>query len=527
MASSGATGVAANNRIPAVFLSIAFGASQNGAGGGPLKCLLLGFKMSTGSGIADTTIYHCVNGLSDAQTFAGLDSMAYLMAQAAYTMAPAVDLYLGFPAEPILSGAKATCIINVGTVASTPATASGNVTVTIGGVPVTVGIASGQQAGTAVAGNPSIATAIANAINSSVNNLCVTAAAGLSSTQPIVTITFNHNGSLGNQVPVSVVAATTLGLTIALSGTAALTGGSGVESLSAILGVAAASEYDIVFACSQDSTNLGLLKTYLDTQYTATVGLPGQGIVCFNGSAASNTATNLSSAVALMSAINDPVVQVVFSNLPTTAFTLGAGWAAQRSVLEGADPTTVETLFNPAATDLSAISAAPSASSLYLTTTQIITCLNTGLTPIMTTSAGDNLIVRSITSHYQDASSNPDARTLDTIQVSVPFAFAKLIQSDFPQSFGKSTLVDNPAPGADKLPPGTVYPQFIQVHYHVIANGLAKQARPWITNVDADYANWVFNLDPTVPGRVDATMPITPVQWVVQFSAAIQQLTLL
>jgi hypothetical protein len=47
-----------------------------------------------------------------------------------------------------------------------------------------------------------------------------------------------------------------------------------------------------------------------------------------------------------------------------------------------------------------------------------------------------------------------------------------------------------------------------------------------LTNVAANYANWQFNLDGVVPGRVDATMPVTPVQWVVQFSANIPQLTL-
>ena len=525
MPSTGATGVPTNNRVPSVFLSIAFGASPNGTGGGPLKCLLLGFKTSSGTGIVDTTIYQCLNGLSDALNYAGQNSMAYLMAQAAYTMAPAVDLYLGFPAEP--SGAIASATITIGASDTVSSTGSGNITVTVGGVPVVIGVAASTP-------SVAIATAVKNALNTAANGLPVNATTPAPTADNTVIVAFKHVGALGNQVPISVTADSGIGLTVTvdhayLGGTVA---GAGVESLANILSVSAAAEYDIIFACSQDATNWGRLKTNLDTQYTALVGLPGQGIVCYNsggsvGGPTAGDATNFAACVTLMSAINDPIMQVLYTDSPTPAFIVGAGWAARRSVLEGADPTTVETQLNPSVTDLSAIMAPPASPALYMKGSTIISALQTGITPITTTSAGDSVLVRSITSHYQDASNNPDARTLDTIQVSVPFAFAKLIQSDFPQSFGGSTLVDNPAPGADKLPPGTVYPEFIKVHYHVLAKGLSKQANPWITNVDADYANWVFNLDATVPGRVDATMPITPVQWVAQFSAAIQQLTLL
>jgi phage tail sheath gpL-like len=515
-ASTGALGVPANNRIPAVFLSISFGASPNGSSGGPLKCLLLGFKTSAGTGTADTTIYQLNNGLTDAQTYAGLNSMAYLMAKAAYTLAPTASVYLGFPAEP--SGAKATTTLSIGSAISQPSTGSGNVTVTVAGVSTVVGVA-------AATNSDAIATAIKNALNSTGFFACVSATTGAGASAYQVTISFLHNGTLGNQTPVSVTIDSAIGLAATLS-TAYLTGGSGTEVLTNILGVAAASEYDLVFCASQDSTNAGLFKAYLDTQYTATVGLPGQGVLCFNGLASANTSTNLSSSNTIAATLNDPVVQWMFSNSPTYAFVIGAGWAARRSVLEGADPTTVETSFNTAVTDISAICKPPSSPSLYMTQTQLVSALNTGTTPVMTTSAGNSIVVRSITSHYQDASNTPDSRTLDTVQVSVPFAYARLVMSDFPQQFGALTLIDNPAPGGNKPASGVTWPNAIKTHYNAIAINLSVQNRPWLTNVAANYANWQFNLDGVVPGRVDATMPVTPVQWVVQFSANIPQLTL-
>ena len=495
--STGAAGVPASNKVPAIFLEVAFGAGVNTAGGLIREVLLLGNKTSAGSATADTEV-KLLTSLTDAETFFGKGSELALMYEAAAGKAPGATLRGIAITEA--AGAKATATITV----VGAATGTDTYSVFIHGVQVDVAVASGDVIGT-------IATNIAAAINGSggkLKTLGVTAAAVLG----VATVTARHNGTRGNLITIRQKVGTGItGSAFTLSG-ALLSGGTGTDSLTAALATAVTQKYSYYVAAQADTATLQLLQTQLTTMAGP---LTGKRQVAVYGSR-----DTLATATTQVQTLNENRMQAVWQkNSETLPGVMAAAFAAHRSVSEGQKISA-----NHDGVDLFPYVLAPPTESDWADATTQGAALNVGLTPIGVDSRTKRpYIVRSITAHSQ-AGGAPDVRTLDTTKIVVPDLFADTLASGIPSEFPNLNLVDDPVdPGADELPPGTTTPARIKSFCISIARGLAAEGH--LTDIDSDVKTWAFNMaSATSPGRVNATMSISVIDGFHQFSGAIRQI---
>lgn len=497
--SAGATGVPASYKYPAVLLALALGANAASIDGAPLKLALVGNKTSAGTMTADTQVYRPTS-VDDAIAAAGTGSELALMAIAAMKI-PGVSVYMVANTEA--SGSKAAATLTI----ATAATGSGNFYLWIHGVKITVGITAGDSVAT-------MTTNVTNAISARTAELNVTAS-GVTGTG-IITITARHNGTRGNAITLrksqdSSVTGTTFTLSAATLGS-----GSGSDSLTTAIATLATGIYHRIAVAQVDATNLGLLKTHLTSQGGALIGRREQAIFCSTAS--------LGTATTLVQNLNEPLMQALWhpsgEDLPGV---VSAGWAAKRAVAEATAPEVNLSSWNPTVVDVSSFCHPQSDASLYCSNSSAASALDVGLTPIQVAADGTTFVVRSITTHSQDSSGNPDWRVLDTVNVTVPQRWADDLAVDIPTEFAGKNLVDDPADSDDELPPNVTTPSAVKSHCIGLAQTWEKNGR--FQQVANDTALWEFNLAGVAsPGRVNADMQIHPAQWFVQFSANIRSL---
>jgi len=500
-ASTGAVGVSSANKYPAVFLQVQLGAGTASAGGRKKKVLIFG-QMTTGTGTmtAGSQVVHPTS-IDDASTYAGPGSELHLGYKAALTLQPDIDAYMIAIPEP--SGAKATATITI----ANAATGSGDLRLYIHGQKVTVGITSGQSAIT-------IAANVSAAINGLASSLCVTA----SPASAVVTVTYRHNGTRGNAVTLrydmdSSVTATTVTLSAATLGS-----GTGSEVLTAAIATIAASLYHRIAVAMTDTTGLQAVQVHLLAQVGPTVNREEQAIYC--------STSSLGTATTQVQTLNEGLMQGVFhpgaEDLPIV---VASAVAAVRAAAEEDQPSVNISKWNIDVADLYPVVQPQSNAANYMTDTSAASALDVGLTPLQVTASGHVYIVRSITTHSQDASGNPDTRQLDTSNVTVPQAFAEELLTSVPSEFAGLNLIDDPLDSDDEVPPRTTTPARIKGFCSGLAQSWARKG--WIdaTALPTDLASWSFNLAASSPGRVNATMPIHPPKWFVQFSGQIKALS--
>lgn len=204
---------------------------------------------------------------------------------------------------------------------------------------------------------------------------------------------------------------------------------------------------------------------------------------------------------------------------------VASAWAARRAVAESANPAVNLSSFNMPVVDLYPVVHAPSNPALYTTDSQAAAALDVGGSPIMVTAQGHPYVARSITTHSQDASGNPDTRILDTVNPTVSQAFIKELQLQIPSQFAGKNLIDDPADSDDETPPTVTTPKRMQGFCAGIATSWGRLGFLDSTQTPLDLAAWLFTLAPSSPGRVNATMPIHPAQWLVQFSGQVRALS--
>lgn len=498
--STGAVGVPLALKLPRVNVQVLFGASPSGAGGGPRKILILGNKTSAGSATVDTEVF-AINVDDDAKTKGGSGSEIHLMAKALRKKYPFATLYGIAVTEA--SGSKAAQTLTI----TTTATADGNVTVYIHGVPVNVFVRSGDAVGTQ-------ATNIAAAISARTEDLCVTASAALG----VVTITFKHNGTRGNTTMLRVVNDST-GSTYAL-GASTLASGTGDDSLTAALATANTSRYHYYVAAHIKQTQLVAIQSQLSTAAGPLVGKRQQAI--------SASTSSLGSTTTIAQALNEPRFQLLWQpngeNLPCQ---IAAAWAGMRALAESTSISTNLSSMNPDAVDFGDVISAQPSEADWVTDSQANTALDAGITPVQVRGFDRHAYVPlSITTHSLDSNSNPDTRTVCTNMVTVPDAFADEFASWVPSEFPNKTLVPDVEAGDDPRPANSVSPGDIKSKWFARAKAVFDNAQTrHINNLDGDYLSWAFNLVQGNSNRVNCTMPITPAPWFLSVSAQVRQLT--
>ena len=497
--STGATGVPAAYKYPAVLLALALGANAASIGGQPLKILVVGNKSAAGSMTPDTQVYKPVS-VDDAIAAAGTGSELALMATEALSV-PGATVHMLANTEAAGTKAAATLVV------VTPATGTGNFYLWIHGVLITTSVATGDSVAT-------ISQNIQNQIAAKTALLGVTSSVVTGT--GTITITWRHNGTRGNACTLrKAVDPSVTGTTFNLSG-ATLATGSGTDSLTAAIATMANGIYHRIAVAQSDSANLILLKAHLGTMGGPLVGRREQAVFCTTASL--GTATTL-----VQSSLNEPLMQALWhpsgEDIPGV---VAAGWAATRAVAEAANPAVNLSSWNPSVVNASAFCNPQSDPSLYLGNSSAASALDVGLTPIQVAADGTTFVVRSITTHSQDASGNPDWRVLDTVNVTVPQRWADDLSLLIPTEFEGKNLVDDPLDSDDELPPTVTTPSVVRGF--CVGHAQAWEKLGYLQQVEADTALWAFNLAANSNGRVNADMQIHPAQWFVQFSANVRSL---
>jgi phage tail sheath gpL-like len=437
-----------------------------------------------------------------AVTIGGNGSEFALAVAAAIAKAPAATVYGIVTTEA--TGVKAATALTVAGVAG----GSGTVSIRIHGVVVQASILAGDSANTAAA-------TIAAAINARGAELCVTASVSTA----VVTIAYRHNGTRGNAVIIGVSAQssiTTQTYTLAGSVLGATTAGTGTDSLTAALATAAVQEWDYITPANTDLAAVQALQVRLKAAMGPLVRKRGVGVVGF--------VDTMGACTTIAQTINEGVIQLLWhkkgEDLPVV---FASAWAANRAVLEQDNPNVHLSIMNPTVVDLWPFATAPAAMADYITPAEANAALDVGLTPLLIGADSHPRVALSITSHSQDALGAPDTRLLTTNMVTVTFAWMDRVDSFIPTNFPGMNLMDDPVEGADPLPPNTVTPSTVKT---LLANAFInpRDFGRFVDNPSADVARWAFNIDPNNPNRMNATMPLHPIEWFTQFSyQAVQQ----
>jgi phage tail sheath gpL-like len=234
-------------------------------------------------------------------------------------------------------------------------------------------------------------------------------------------------------------------------------------------------------------------------------------------------------ATTLAETLNEERMQGVW--MPTAASlpcVIAAAWCGRRASAESDSISSNLSSFSPDLVDLWPIVVPQKDRGDWVTDTEAEAALQVGLTPVQVRDTDSHPFVPlSITTHSNDASGNPDTRTLTTNYQAVPDAVADELQVWFPSSFPNKLLKPDPADGTlDGLPNNATTPNTIKA----LAKARLRQVfdspeLSHLENLDADYENWAFNVANGAPNRLNATMDITPAAWFTQVSGQVRQNT--
>ena len=256
-------------RVP--FVAAEFDASNASQGPGILayNALMIGQKIATGSGVADT-IYP-VTSADDLITIAGRGSQLHRMAIAWFASNTSTALSVGVLSD---NGAA---VVAAGTITYTAAaTADGTVYLYLGGTRVTVAVASGDAVG-------DMATATAAAINANLD-LPVTATPALG----VVTVTHRNKGLNGNDFDIraNYLAGDSLPTGVALT-IAGMSSGATNPVLTNLIAAMGDTWFQIIVNPYSDATSLSAIEGELSDRFGPLRMIDGVAI----GSAAGSHST--------------------------------------------------------------------------------------------------------------------------------------------------------------------------------------------------------------------------------------------
>lgn len=394
-------GYSDSDKVPQFVGETKFGAGPVLAGSFTKTLLLVGLKKTGGSAVLDEEVVDVTSEDVSIAKF-GRGSELHLGCRAALRMRTGGYALKAVAVTPAGGAASATATITV----SGTSSSAGTLKIYIGGQLCDVNIPSGTAQND-----------IADLISSRAAQLPDLPVLSITDSTNVVTITAAV-GVRGNQIAVALDTSEgpgTTTFTLASTGTSVtstfkyLGGGTGVETLTAVLATLFGDRYHYVVPAQNDATSLGLWETQTDSKAGPLEGRMEHVVAAVNGT--------VSAAITLAQTnINNQRFQVLeLENGETTPFEVAAAMAAERVVTESSQPNSgYDRLI------LKGVRA-QRVKGDWATRTEQQAMLDAGVTPLKSLPSGEVEVVRAVTTRSLDGST-PDYRTLDTAEAVVPDA---------------------------------------------------------------------------------------------------------
>lgn len=459
-------------KVPKAIRETTFGGGRQSIGAIPVRLLVTGTKTSAGSAVADQDIVPIFSE-DEADAYLGAGSEAAIQCYHALAI-DGVTLY----AAPVAEAGGATAGTATLTVGGTWASASaGTLVVFLAGKAFSVTVTTAMD-------TSDVAAAVAAEVNGDSRLFCTAAAVGA-----VVTFTTRSKGARMNDwILRRDLSAAPAGLTAALAGGTALTGGmvpftngAGADSIENVLALLSTDQWDFIAPAQNDTTNAALIRTHLNSE--AGPLIMHESFAVMAKTRATATSTSFASGT-----LNNPRMKVChLTNCELAPSAIAAQLAAVYSVTVGANPNTryngVELPTVPPQSQKGDI-ASDSVNNAML---------NSGVTPLRTTPDGRVVIVRAIQSHCLNGSS-PDFRTLDVGHVFVPVRLSKELGARWEVFSENNPYVGrDPAPGAEAAPAGVATPSLW--NSEIVAELRNFERNNWLQDVDTNLPSTEYQPD--------------------------------
>lgn len=430
--------VSPSNPRPGFYMTANLLRSATSPGSAGLKGLIISPPATSGGDIGVGTEIRPVFAKEDVQTAIGRGLGFY-----AYQI-----LLLNDP-EAIID--LVACAESAGAAATGTLTFAGTVTAdetwacTIMGVEIELSRLVGDSADTAK-------TAAITKINEKVDSIFGVASSGGTG---IITFTANSKGPAGNDVRTRVKRIAGAGGTLAW-GAATLTGGTTEPDMTTALALVQAKEYDYILVCisnaeaqASGTTNMSRLEDHIDLLGSGSRAKLQQGVVGSTGSIASAK----TGAIGRNSPVLDHLTGVNFESLPCQLAGFEVGDRMRRRRLESNA--------NRVLTKMKGIFGSADPIADDPTDAEATDALNNGVSLCGYNAQNEAILLRSVTTHSQDSTGNPDRRCFDTSNVDALYDYWKDMRTAIPQEFlnpeGQQVkVVKNRTEEDEELPAGVV-----------------------------------------------------------------------
>ncbi len=469
-----------NLLVPFVAVEIDNTRAEQGPGLLSYRTLLIGQKTSAGTATANTMVR--VTTPEEVLTLAGRGSILHRMAIAYFANNAFTETYIGVLADNG-AGVAASGTITV----SGPSTASGTVSLYLGGTLLEVGVASGDSAN-------SIAAAINTAINANLD-LPVTSTV----LNAVVTVTFRHKGLVGNDFDMranyQIGEKYPAGASLAF---VAMSGGTTAPSVSSLIAALGDMWFQIWAHPYTDATTLTALETELASRFGP--------LRMIDGFAITSAAGSQSTLGTLGDSRNSPHSEIFAQpgeNPVNPPMEFAAATAAKIAFHGNIDPARPFQTLSLQGDTLRSFAVLPPAETDLFTFTERDLLLKDGISTSKAVQGGGVQIERAVTTYQTSASgatdkSYKDATTMLTLMF-LRFSWRTLVQNTFPRHklandgtrVGPGQAVVTP-----KLMQGLAYSWFRQME----ALGLVE-------DFETFKANALFVRNESDPNRLDTLLP--------------------
>lgn len=495
------TGFAASDPVPGAVLEINFAQGEAAGDSGELPVLLIGNKLSAGSGAVETLYGPTtpVQVQTEDQVIAvfGAGSELHRMFRRFVAVNRTTPLY--FIAATESAGAKAAITV----VLANNATGNGNLRCYVGDEFVDVAITSGDTP-------TAIGDALEDAINA-VTHWPVTAA----NVTGTVTITAKQNGPRGNEIRVQSVITSGIGTTATQGAGAPLSGGATADSFANVLAAILAQRFYRIVCPDMGATLLGAVVTQVNTQALPVTGIR-QRVFAGSVDSLANTITVATGRNAARCAI------VWAKDADWTSAELATNAAAVAALYETKpNPRCNFAGFgNDAATQAAWTFPAPRKTASHPTRTDIKSALNNGISPIGVNPSGTTYLVDLITTRSLSGAV-ADYRIRDFHKVTICDYFgddllAKLVLQFSGRKLKNDAPQGSPPPGSDVVTPLLVRGAINRLINDYDVNDLLQD----VLRIKADM---VVQRETNPTTRMGIRIPLRPVDVAKQFAAIIDQ----
>lgn len=490
---------------PGLYLIANLLAGNSNPGTAAQKAIVFAPSSTAGTLTQDTEI-RAIGSVDDAKLAWGTKTPGYLAAVQFFKENPTGLLFGIAPTRSAGVAASATW-----TFASTPAS-SRTVRFTIAGRTLDVAWATSETA-------DSLKARAITAINAR-DDLAVTAASGGIG---IITASFPVAGPWGNDVLWRIELIDGSGGTINGAGLATgnLAGGTTEPDFSVALTTISGTKFDFYLGCVSNA----------DAQSALTTSNPGRIKTQINGLNTGLNAKLEQSIFGVTSTLAPAKTGAVGRNEPTMEYLFcqngrslpsewGGAWLGARMRIVAIDPAA-----NRIATALTGCIGAQDL--VADTPSQAVSedALSNGLSIVSYDAQGTPLVVRSVTTHSQDASGNPDRRALDTSGIDGTYAVGNDLEVALPLEFPQAKISKDQPAGEEPLPDGVIEERDVKAFLILRLRFWQRRGVVRKDKLDEAIANGtlIVKVDPVDETQVNIVLPLAIFKPLAKFSLVINK----